>query len=119
MLHSIASNPEIQAQFQKLLADVAMVIGSILGIVLVQVAQAIKNSHMNILQKMVAERLVSYAEQTITTSGVDKAAYVAAKLQEQFPNLSQEQVKHLLEAAVLNVTAQINAPTATPPPPQQ
>lgn len=112
MLHSITTNPDIQAAFQKILTDVALLLGSVVGILIAQAGVAIKNSHLNMLQKMIAERLVGYAEQTITTGSTDKAAWVSAQLKAKFPNLDEATIQHLLEAAVLNVTAQTSAPAA-------
>lgn len=103
MLKTIMQNPQVAALFQKALTDGVEIIGALLGLVLMQMATAVKNSNLNLVKKMVAERLVSYAEQTITTTDSDKAAYVASKLKEQFPSLNQDEVAHLLEAAVLQV----------------
>jgi len=104
MLKSIFSDPQVSGQVHQILTDVAILIGSLLAFFLKQMMQTIQASHMNVLKKMVAERLVTYAEQTITTGGPDKAAYVAAQLKLKFPNIDDDEVKHLLEAAVYQTT---------------
>jgi hypothetical protein len=110
MLKQLASNPQVMAAFQKLLTDGVEIVAALLGLVLMKAATAVKNSNLNIVQKMVAERLVSYAEQTITTADSDKAAYVAAQLKAKFPSLNEEEVAHLLEAAVLQVKNTVAQP---------
>lgn len=110
MLKQLLENPQIQAAFQKLLTDGVEIIGGLLALGLMKMAAAVKTSNLNLVQKMVAERLVSYAEQTITSTDSDKAAYVAAQLKAKFPALNQEEVAHLLEAAVLQVKKQIATP---------
>lgn len=110
MLKQLLENPQIQAAFQKLLTDGVEIIGGLLALGLMKMASAVKTSNLNLVQKMVAERLVSYAEQTITSTDSDKAAYVAAQLKAKFPSLNEDEVAHLLEAAVLQVKTQIAQP---------
>ena len=45
-----------------------------------------------------------------TSVDAAKATYVAEQLKAKYPNLDEVEVQHLLEAAVLNVKAQLNAP---------
>lgn len=100
MLHAIFSDPHVAAQIKTILTDVAILIGSLLALVVKQSLQAIRDSHLGIVKKMIAERLVHYAEQTLEGTSTDKADYVASQLHAQFPKLDQEEIQHLLESAV-------------------
>lgn len=53
-------------------------------------------------KRTVAERLVKFAAQRFTPNE-EKRAYVAAKLHERFPRITQEEIEHLLEEAVVNL----------------
>ena len=56
MLDNIVHNPAVQDTLQKIMTDVALLVGSIVGVFLVQVAAAIRSSNLNVVQKMIAER---------------------------------------------------------------
>lgn len=74
-------------------------------------------------KKVVAERAVKYVEQKLTDgSSQDKFNQAAKILSDHFPRISQEEVAHLIEASVLDLTKKINTTEATvtvsAPPPQ-
>lgn len=100
MIHELLSNPQVHEKIQTLLVDLAMLAGSLVAILIGQAAKAIRDSHLGIVQKMVAERLVKYAEQTIEQPGPEKLAYVVANLKAKFPNLDEDELNHMAEAAV-------------------
>lgn len=57
-------------------------------------------------KRVIAQRLVSYASQRLDGSE-EKRAYVARKLHEHFPRISEEEASHLLEEAVVNLKASL------------
>lgn len=59
------------------------------------------NSMKSGWKRTVAQRLVKFAAQRIVPNE-DKRAYVATKLHKQFPRISEEEIEHLLEEAVVN-----------------
>lgn len=60
----------------------------------------IKNS----LVRSFAQRAVSFAENRMV-GDAEKRAVVAARIHEKFPRLSEEEVAHFLEEAVINLKA--------------
>lgn len=106
MLDVIAStatimNPEVNGAVNQLLttgiqaALLALVAGATWAVKLGV------NSMKSGWKRTVAQRLVKFAAQRITPNQ-DKRAYVAAKLHKQFPRISEEEIEHLLEEAVVN-----------------
>lgn len=81
------------------------------------------NSMQSGWKRALAERLVKYAEQKYLNND-EKLQYVSQKMSEHFPRLSQEEIHHLLEAAVHDLPsgtaiakeAAIVPVAATPPP---
>lgn len=112
MIHDLLSNPQIHDQIQKILLEMATLAGSIAIILISQAAKAIKESHLGIVQKMVAEKVVKYAEQTMQNPGPDKLAYVVATLKAKFPQLDEQELTQLAEAAVhsMNTTSKGDLP---------
>lgn len=106
MFHELLTDPKVHAQIQSILVDIATLIGTFVAIAIGKAATAVRQSNMNLVKKMVAERIVSYAENTIQSSGADKAAYVADQLHAKFPNLDQTEIQHLIEAAVASMKSQ-------------
>lgn len=64
-------------------------------------------------QKAIAARVVAFAEMKLIGSA-EKRQYVAAKLHEKFPRLTEEEISHLLEEAVLNLTEKSTTVVVTP-----
>lgn len=64
----------------------------------------------NSLIRAFAQRAVSYAENRIIGSE-EKRKLVAAKIHEKFPRLSEDEINHFLEEAVINLQEGIS-PTA-------
>jgi hypothetical protein len=75
------------------------------------------NSMQSSWKKAIAERLVKYAEQKIAPND-EKLAYVAQKMHDHFPRLSEEEIHHLLEEAVANLgssdTVTVSTTATTP-----
>ena len=72
-------------------------------------------NHLNSAWKQaIAKRLVAYASQKIDANG-DKVDFVAQQMHEKFPRMSEEEIQHLLEEAVVNLKAQLANPPADPP----
>jgi hypothetical protein len=64
-------------------------------------------SHMGSAWKQaMAKRLVAYASQQID-SNTDKINYVAMQMHEKFPRISQEEIHHLIEEAVVGLKGQL------------
>lgn len=60
------------------------------------------NSMKSAWKRTIAARLVRFAQQRITPNE-EKRKYVAVKLHERFPKISEEEIEHLLEEAVVNL----------------
>ena len=69
-------------------------------------------NHMGSTWKQsVAKRLVAYASQKIDANDA-KVGYVAAQMHEKFPRMSQDEIHHLLEEAVVGLKAQLSSTPA-------
>lgn len=60
-------------------------------------------------QKGIANRVVSYAEMKLVGSQ-EKREYAAKRIHEKFPRLSEDEINHLLEEAVLNLQKGLETP---------
>ncbi len=95
-------NPEVTGAVNQLLvtgiqaALLALVAGLTWGVKLGL------NSMKSSWKRTIAERLVKFAFQRIQPNE-EKRAYVATKLHEKFPRISQEEIEQLLEEAVVNL----------------
>ena len=101
--------PEIQAQLHSLLLTVLTGVVTIVGILIRNLINAQIANIKNEGQKAMAQRLVAYAEQKLSNN-VEKNSYVANQLSSKFPELSKDEIQHLLEEAV--VSLQSTAPAA-------
>lgn len=60
-------------------------------------------------KRAIAERAVKYAEQKFLDN-TEKQKQAAALISSHFPRISQDEVQHLLEEAVVNLKAQMEQP---------
>jgi len=66
------------------------------------------NSMKSGWKRTIAERLVKFAYQRIAPNE-EKRKYVAVKLHEKFPRISEEEIEHLLEEAVVNLKTNLES----------
>jgi len=92
--------PDIQAQLHSLLLTVLTGVVTILGFLIRNLITAQIDKIKNESQKAMAERLVAYAEQKLSDAA-GKNTYVANAISTKFPELSAQEVQHLIEQAVL------------------
>jgi hypothetical protein len=107
-------NPQITQQIGNVLSDVLQLV---LSLLVAGIGWAVKLwiSNMNSAWKQaLAKRLVSYAEQKIETNDA-KIGYVAQQMHEKFPRMSEEEIHHLIEEAVVGLKAQLANPAGDPP----
>ncbi len=76
-------------------------VATLLGLALKAWISNMKNG----IVRAVASTLVAYAEQKIVSND-DRQAYVAGQLSAKFPRLSREEIKHIIEEAVIQLKIQ-------------
>jgi hypothetical protein len=105
-------NPQFNTAFNQLLTDaLQLILIGLASLVSFAVREWMKSQNSG-WKKMIAERLVKYAEQKITDN-TDKQKWVADKMSEHFPRMKSEEIQHHIEEAVVNLKAQIDAPATT------
>jgi hypothetical protein len=102
-------NSQVTAAIHNTLLDV---LGLLLNVLVAGGIWAMKTwlaSMKSDWKRALAERLVKYAEQKIGDNE-EKRQWVASQISAKFPRISQDEVNHLLEEAVVNLRAQTSAP---------
>lgn len=96
--------PDIQAQLHSLLLTVATGVVTVLGFLIRNLIAAQIDKIKSQNQQAMAKRLVAYAEQKVSGS-IQKNTFVANEIAAKFPELSADEVQHLIEQAVVSIQA--------------
>lgn len=94
--------PDIQSQLHSLLLTVATGVVTVLGFLIRNLIAAQIDKIKSQSQQAMAKRLVAYAEQKISGS-IQKNSFVANAISAKFPELSSDEVQHLIEQAVVSI----------------
>jgi hypothetical protein len=94
--------PEIQGQLHELLLTVLTGVVTVLGFLVRNLISAQIDKIKSQSQQAMAKRLVAYAEQKISGS-IQKNTFAANAISAKFPELSADEVQHLIEQAVVSI----------------
>lgn len=105
-------SPQVNTAINHILGSLLELILAGLGTIAIAALQSFRKSQQSWWKKAIAERAVKFVQQRYFEN--DEKQKEASKLISQhFPRISEQEVAHLMEEAVVNMKMQI----ANPPPP--
>jgi len=107
-------NPQINGAINAILHDLLQLILAGLGTLALAALQNYRKSQQSFWKKAIAERAVKFVQQRYLENQ-EKQNQAAKLISEHFPRLSEEEVHHLLEEAVVNMKMQMASPPPAPP----
>lgn len=115
ILHDVLKDPSVHAAIAEL---IVAALGAVLTAVATLAGMLIKtklHAADSSWKQKLAYRFVCYAENKIT-GDTEKQEYVAEQLHAMFPSISVDEVKHLIEEAVVQLNSVQNSSVVVEPP---
>lgn len=99
-------NPQVTDALQKTLTDLLQLVLLAVSTGVGLLVKNYLNSSTSGLKKVIATRLVKFAEQRLVGND-QKLTYVTQELKKAFPRIDKDEIHHLVEEAVVNMNSQI------------